>query len=170
MYRSSARVIVQSPLGMMYEAQGLCPRSVLQLLSLPKEEICCRSVSHVIHRDRLARHRELVRVSRSGAKVDQGSTSMNVLVRRCYRLIPYTRSLRSTTFRTAGGRSTRRQSHLLVSRTIPIASRTMASTSGERMEKTDPGSVANPLGEGKFIQTAGCIIIGYVTSLPLACD
>lgn len=35
-----------------------------------------------------------------------------------------------------------------------------APVQGERLEKTDPTSLSNPLGEGKFIQTAGCIIIG----------
>ncbi|ORX37876.1 MoaB/Mog domain-containing protein [Kockovaella imperatae] len=39
----------------------------------------------------------------------------------------------------------------------------MASSSTEqlsKLEKTDPASVKSPLGEGKYIQTAGCIIIG----------
>ncbi|WWD20180.1 hypothetical protein CI109_104656 [Kwoniella shandongensis] len=34
------------------------------------------------------------------------------------------------------------------------------STERVQLEKTDPATVANPLGEGKYIQTAGCLIIG----------
>ncbi|KAK6908785.1 molybdopterin binding domain-containing protein [Kwoniella mangroviensis CBS 8886] len=42
----------------------------------------------------------------------------------------------------------------------PAASPSQQSASTKKLLPTDPSTVANPLGEGKYIQTAGCIIIG----------
>ncbi|ORY34871.1 MoaB/Mog domain-containing protein [Naematelia encephala] len=45
---------------------------------------------------------------------------------------------------------------------LPLHRRAMSSAppSTEKLEKTDPATVPNPLGEGNYIKTAGCLIIG----------
>ncbi|ODN78639.1 hypothetical protein L202_04232 [Cryptococcus amylolentus CBS 6039] len=46
-------------------------------------------------------------------------------------------------------------------RTLPIAHlRAMSTSPDAPIVPTDPSTVASPLGDGKFIQTAGCLIIG----------